>query len=215
MKKIIIILVLIAGGAFLLLNSSSAPNDVELANISEVGSEQQVSDVSYQDFDASTYEYEITSFNYQFTGYGPGKSHVGEIESNISDEGDIVVFFNCEEYPTSSFTVNSVNPVSSSTARVSGVYEMKGVSKNVSFVADVVEGSNNLSPENMNAEYKGQFMLDTSEFNFQVPIVDDNVLIEFDVSVNAVPVEVEESEDPNEDGVAADVSVEISTSTAE
>jgi hypothetical protein len=225
MKKIILILIVLIALVFVYLNWSTAPTNVETALIgdSQINiAEQNEENESYQNFDDSEYKYTMSNFEYQFTGYGPGKEHLGKIESNIEEDGNRVAFnmttvetgidkldehlcsedfFNCEGYPNSYFTLDKVNPISSSTARVTGVYEMKGISKNISFVANTISGVENLSTENLNSSYNGKFMLDVSEFNFQVPIVDENVLIEFEVSVSAEPIEtIDESEEINMEG---------------
>jgi polyisoprenoid-binding protein YceI len=206
MKKVILGLVLLVAAGFMFFNYDWAPNDIEIATISDQPSEE-VSDLALEtNFISSDYSYNLNSFDFQFTGYGPGKSHKGEISSEISEDGKSVSFdmtsvdtgiegldehlctddfFNCSEYPTSNFILNSINPVSPTTARVTGVYELKGIEKNISFVADVIDGSENFSADNLNSSYNGRFMLDTSEFNFKVPIVDNNVLIEFEFSAEA------------------------------
>jgi hypothetical protein len=227
MKKIILILILLIGVGFLVINYRTTPQDIELATVADI-SEVDNTDQIYQNFVSDDYAYELTAFDFKFTGYGPaGKQHLGEISSTI-DNGDQVYFdmtsvttdseqldahlctddfFSCEEYPNSFFVLEGINPISPDTARVFGTYELKGIKKSISFVADTIE---NLSPENLSADYTGRFMLDTTEFNFKVPIVDSNVLIEFNFSVLATEIEKEATD---ETATSTSATTTVSTTT--
>lgn len=225
MKKIILILILLAAVGFFVLNYRSTPQNIDLAMVNDKTDEitvDQLDEISYKDFDSSNYDYELTDFSFKFTGYGPaGQQHVGEIESIIETPSRIDFnmntvntkseklnehlceddFFDCENYSNSFFVLTNINPISEKTARVNGLYEMKGIEKEISFVADITDGRINLSPDNLSTSYLGRFLLDTTEFGFKVPIVDPNVLIEFEFSVDAI-----EKTIPDE---------ELATSTAE
>jgi polyisoprenoid-binding protein YceI len=227
MKKIIILIIIVAG-LIAFFNYRTTPEDVDFAVVNDVAQTEQEdsSENDFSDLNMSEYSPSLTAFDFTFTGYGPaGKQHQGRIDASIQDEGQSVSFdmttvktdseqldehlcnddfFSCPEYPVSTFVLGSVNPISPTQARVSGVYTMKGISKNISFVADVAGSSENLSQNNLSASYVGQFMLDTTEFNFAVPIVDPNVLIEFDFAVELEAIVQAQDEDESEAGEVDD-----------
>ena len=208
MKNIILIVALLIGVGIFVINYRTTPTDIDLAVITDGtdDSDSAQSQNNYEDFDSSKHTFILNTVDYKFTGYGPaGKQHVGIIDSKIENNNQIYFdmatvktdneqldkhlctedFFNCTGFPQSTFVLNSINPISENSARITGVYEMKGISKNISFVAETINDSENLSVQNLSADYRGRFMLDTTEFGFKVPIVDPNVLIEFDFSITA------------------------------
>ena len=220
MKKIItfVIVVLIAG--FFGWNYSVKPTNINLATVSQASDN---SDNFYNLNNRSDVEieYEILDFDFTFTGYGPaGRFHNGIINSRISDDNQIVFdmttvqtdegqnerlddhlcqddFFSCDQNPESFFTLSNIEFINQTSSRVNGTFRLKGVTKNISFVA---ESNNALSDTNNSATYNGSFLLDTTEFGFKVPIVEPEVLIEFDFTVrqNITEIEPEEIESSEE-----------------
>lgn len=188
MKKIIIVAIILIAG-YLIFGYSSKPEDVNLASVVEVNSDVNNVNAVLED----NYQYTFTDFEYDFTGYGPaGKFHEGFTEFSFED--NLITFdmtsvktdteavdthlctddfFNCEEYPTSTFVLESINEAIDDVVLVKGVFNYRDIEKGVSFEAVEYE----------TGKYSGEFLLDTSEFGFKVPIVESEVLIKFDFSV--------------------------------
>lgn len=228
MKKIITFIVLILIAGFFFWNYNTKPNHINLASVSqEDENPDNISPLTNrQDVEV---EYEFLNFDFKFTGYGPaGRSHSGIIDSEIVKENQIVFkmnsvktdegqndrldnhlcqddFFNCEQYPESAFTLNKIEFIDQNNSRISGTFRLKNVTKNISFVAESKSGSKVLSSTNSTAQYTGSFLLDTTDFDFKVPIVEPEVLIEFDFSVRQTVTE----NDPEETEIEPDETDEI------
>lgn len=212
MKKVIVVLIVVLIG-FWFFTSSSKPTDVEVASVGD----DVVQEVSNEDEEKYVYTFE--SFDFQFTGYGPaGKQHLGSIDSLI--DGNVVTFemstvktdseqldehlcnddfFICEQYPTSTYRLERLDMMSNGEVLLVGTLDFKDISKPLSFSANILS-------EN---EYAGQFLLDTSEFGFKVPIVESEVLISFDfIATKELVEEVVENATTTED-VATTTDLEI------
>ena len=200
MKKIILILVILVGIGLLVLNYKSTPTDVDLASVNDIQN-----DVPGDTDQNNELKYTFTDFDFVFTGFGPaGKKHDGVMDFEISENKINFImntvktdnetvdehlctddFFNCAQFPISHFTLTSAARISETESQISGIYEMKGITKNVSFNATVAEGSQNLSDTNNETKFTGEFLLDTADFGFKVPIVEPKVLIKFNFSLKA------------------------------
>ena len=223
MKKIILIVIVLAGIVFFVLNYSSKPTDVKLATIGNnetnvINTFSENEKENEDNFDNIT-TYEITNFNFEFIGYGPaGKFHEGKIDSEIISNNRVAFnmktvktdseklnehlctddFFNCVDNPLSYFTLEDIISTSENNSLIGGVYQMKGIAKKITFDAKPAEGYSVLSNNTDSTKYTGEFLLDTSEFDFKVPIVEPEVLIKFEFGVSQkTEVNVDDSTDEN------------------
>ena len=201
---IVIILIIIVGG--LIIFNTGAPDDVEQATVSDVveidTSASSTPDVKIDNLQEKINSLDLSSIDLMFTGYGPGKSHEGKFEKysvkDITVEDDMITggmivfdltsvstgidklnqhlcteeFFGCEEYPEATFTFGSVKRIDEMTLEATGIFEMKGVKKNITF--NIKEQDN---------VYTADFLLNTSEFDFNVALADSDVRINFTITL--------------------------------
>lgn len=212
---IVIILIIITGG-FLIFNTG-APDDVEQAIVNDVAAKDDMASTT-SDFQIENLQEKIDSLDpsaidLMFTGYGPGKSHEGKFEKysvkDITVENDMITggvivfdltsvstgidklnshlctdeFFGCEAHPEATFTFGSAKRIDNTTLEVSGKFEMKGVSKNITF--------NVKQQDNV---YTADFLLNTSEFDFNVALADSDVRINFTITLPEVEAMEEKEE---------------------
>jgi polyisoprenoid-binding protein YceI len=224
MKIIIPTVIVLIGIIIFALNYSSKPTDVNVAEVSSDNSANVINATVNEGGENEIKKFEITDFNFSFIGYGPaGKFHEGKIDSEIVDPTNITFdmttvktddegldkhlceddFFNCAEYPNSYFILEDIYSVDGEVSKVVGIYQMKGVSKQITFEAKPAEGSSILGTGNGQADYIGEFLLNTEEFDFKVPIVEPEVLIKFEFSVNQT-IEVTEETEENENATSTE-----------
>ena len=192
MKKELIItgLAVVAFGIISLnvFNQNSVPTNLEQANVSEAVNRQEQN----QALDVNQIP-PLKNFSFTFTGYGPaGKFHDGSFKEYTLATSSIVFkastvdagidglnkhlcaaeFFDCVKYPEIKFTANSLVKKSDALYQVSGTLNFKEVTKEVSF--DVAADNNKFSAD---------FLLDTTEFNFNPKLVENNVRIKFSFEI--------------------------------
>lgn len=192
MKKELIItgLAIVAFGAigFTAFNQNSVPTNLEQANVSDAINNQQQN----QSLDFSQIP-PLKNFSFTFTGYGPaGKFHDGSFKEYTLATSSIVFkaatvdagieglnkhlcaaeFFDCVKYPEIKFTANSLVKKSDALYQVSGTLNFKEVTKEVAFE---VAADNN--------KFAADFLLDTTEFNFNPKLVENNVRIKFSFEI--------------------------------
>jgi len=192
MKKELIItgLAIVAFGfvGFTAFNQNSVPSNLEQANVSEAINNQQKN----QSLDVSQIP-PLKNFSFTFTGYGPaGKFHDGSFKEYQLSTSSIVFkaasvdagidglnkhlcaaeFFDCVIYPEIKFTANSLVKKSDTLYEVSGTLNFKEVTKEVTF---------NVNAENN--KFAADFLLDTTEFNFNPKLVENNVRIKFSFEI--------------------------------
>jgi hypothetical protein len=194
MKKLLILggisfLIILAVG-FYFFNKNSIPNNLEQANVFE--SFEQENNNLDQEIDLNEIP-EIKNFSFIFTGYGPaGKSHDGTFKNFQLTTSTIVFktesvdtgidglnkhlcandFFDCQKYPEIKFTADSVIKSSENQYQVTGTLNFKEIIKKVSFTANVID--NKISTD---------FLLDTTEFNFDPKLVENNTRIRFSFEI--------------------------------
>jgi len=81
-------------------------------------------------------------------------------------------FFMCEKFPEATFVISSFEQVPGTSYPITGELTFMGVTKTVSFDANMVEG-----------KYVGEFLLDITPFNFKYVGVDPQVLIKFSLGL--------------------------------
>jgi len=196
MKKVLIIstvvaIVLIASGIYV-FNKSSVPLNLEKANILDSENKQNSEQQINQDLDLTKIP-EIKNFSFTFTGYGPaGKFHDGSFKDFRLSTSSIVFkaatvdtgidglnkhlcapeFFDCVKYSDITFMAESINKKSETLYEVKGTLKFKDVIKQVSF--------NATSQDN---KFLSDFLLDTTEFNFNPKLVENNVRIRFSFEI--------------------------------
>jgi hypothetical protein len=192
MKKelIITVLAVIFFGfvGFNVFNQNSVPTNLEQADVSEAVNIQEQN----QALDVNQIP-PLKNFSFTFTGYGPaGKFHDGSFKEYQLSTSSIVFkaatvdtgieglnkhlcaaeFFDCVKYPEIKFTANSLVKKTDALYQVSGTLNFKDVTKIVSF--DVKSEGNKFSAD---------FLLDTTEFNFNPKLVENNVRIKFSFEI--------------------------------
>lgn len=179
MKYTILLLLFVAACA-------QPPEDVDTATIEEAAPVQELQSESKM----------ITEGTFQFEGYGPGKSHLGTFDTWSGEvkyeDGEVVQviweidassvntgigaldnhlqsddFFDVENYPKITFVSSSIG-----NGKAVGNLEMHGVTKEVSFDFEVVDG-----------QAKADFLIDTTPFGMKMPGADKEVRIMFDLKV--------------------------------
>lgn len=190
MKKVLILIaiILVLTVGFFFFNKSSLPNNLEQANILEGVAENKIE----EKVDIAKIP-QIKNFSFTFTGYGPaGKYHDGIFGEYTLSTSSIVFksasvdtgieglnkhlcspeFFDCVKYPEIKFVANSLTKKSETSYEVLGTLSFKDITKNVSFNA-------NLENNKVTAE----FLMDTTEFNFNPKLVENNVKIKFSFEI--------------------------------
>lgn len=192
MKKELIIaglaIVAFAIISFNVFNKNSVPTNLEQANVSDTINNQPKD----QALDVNQIP-PLKNFSFTFTGYGPaGKFHDGSFKEYTLATSSIVFkaatvdagieglnkhlcaaeFFDCVKYPEIKFTANSLVKKSDTLYEVSGTLNFKDVIKEVTFD---VNADNN--------KFAADFLLDTTEFNFNPKLVENNVRIKFSFEI--------------------------------
>jgi polyisoprenoid-binding protein YceI len=190
MKKalIVIVLIIIVSVGFYVFNKNSVPTNLEQANILEDVAENKIE----EKVDLAKIP-EIKNFSFTFTGYGPaGKYHDGTFGEYTLSTSSIVFksasvdtgieklnnhlcapeFFDCVKYPEIKFVATSLTKKSENAYEVAGTLSFKDITKNVLFNA-------NLENNKVTAE----FLMDTTEFNFNPKLVENNVKIKFSFDI--------------------------------
>jgi len=199
MKKsviIVVIAVLVFIGIYI-FNKSSVPTDLEQANVSDTLKNNDAQ--NSQEIDLSKLP-SIKNLKFSFTGYGPaGKFHNGtfgdySVTGNIftiktatvnADAGSPEFttklnthlcsndFFNCAMYPEIVFSAEKVIKKSDSEYEASGSLKFRDITKQVTFKVTTENGTN----------FSSDFLLDTSEFNFNPKFVTNEVRIKFSFEI--------------------------------
>lgn len=192
MKKELIIaglaIVAFAIISFNVFNKNSVPTNLEQANVSDTINNQPKD----QALDVNQIP-PLKNFSFTFTGYGPaGKFHDGSFKEYTLATSSIVFkaatvdagieglnkhlcaaeFFDCVKYPEIKFTANSLVKKTDTLYEVSGTLNFKDVVKEVTF--DVSADNN---------KFAAEFLLDTTEFNFNPKLVENNVRIKFSFEI--------------------------------
>lgn len=181
--------ILVIVGGIYIFNKNSIPTNLEQANVLEsVNSQNQDSNL----VDLSTIP-TPKNFSFTFTGYGPaGKFHDGTFKNYELATSSIIFkantvstgidgldkhlcaaeFFDCENYSDIKFQAESIVKKSENLYEVSGTLSFKDITKQVIFNANV--DGNKVSAD---------FLLDTTEFNFNPKLVENNVRIKFSFEI--------------------------------
>lgn len=190
MKKnvfIVIIAFVVIGGIYL-FNKNSVPANLEQANVLNNNSqESEGTPVSLGEVPTAK------NLSFTFTGYGPaGKFHDGVFNDVTLSTSSVVFksasvdtgidgldkhlcaaeFFDCVTYPEIKFTADSLVQKTETTYEVVGTLTFKDITKQVSFTA-VKEGN----------KVSSDFLLDTTEFNFDPKLVENNVRVRFSFEI--------------------------------
>ena len=98
-------------------------------------------------------------------------------------------FFDVATYPVSTFTVTSIEPAGAQ-QKVTGNLELHGVTKSISFPADIKVGDDGVA-------VKADFAINRRDFNINYPgmpndLIRDNVVIKLDVQATPGPAKPED-----------------------
>ncbi len=179
---------MIIGGVYI-FNKNSVPTNLEQANVLESLNEKvQETDV----VDLSSLP-QPKNFSFTFTGYGPaGKFHDGTFKNYDLATSSIIFransvstgidkldkhlcaseFFDCTNYSDIKFQTGSIVKKSDNLYEVSGTLSFKNITKQVVFNANVE--INKISAD---------FLLDTTEFNFNPKLVENKVRVRFSFEI--------------------------------
>ncbi len=196
-KKIILAAVVIVIIGYFAFNYRSTPQDIQQATVENT----QITATSTA---AKNTALNANVFSISFTGYGPaGKTETGTFatssfsyvdvtENDLPEQGVAVFdvssvntgkagldkhlcaddFFMCSKFPEARFVITKIEQIPSSEYTFTGNLSFMGTEKSVSFNAKKINGA-----------FIGEFLLDTTSFNFKYAGVDSKVLVKFNLDL--------------------------------